>query len=202
MKPCRIIDVEANSQEWMDLRSGIPTASEFKRFHTPALGEYASEKAILNYALELITGESSEHVTSDMYYGSAMESKAVREYEIMNNVKVRRDVFLLSECGRYGGSPDGLVNDDGGLEVKCPASKTHLRWLYYFKTEGAMPIEHKPQVSGLLGQSGRKWWDFMSYHEIYESFIVRVTPDDYMVKVGENLGWFLQDLDKIKELLF
>ena len=73
-----------------------------------------------------------------------------------------------------GCSPDGLVGEDGLLELKCPMAPTHLLWL----CRGVMPHVHRAQVQGQIWVSGRSWCDFMSYHPQLPPLLVRVEPDE------------------------
>jgi hypothetical protein len=75
------------------------------------------------------------------------------------------------ECGA---SPDGLVGDDGGLEIKCPLPHTHVSYL----RAGDVTGKYIPQIQGCLWITGREWWDFMSYHPAMEDLIVRVYRDE------------------------
>ena len=72
-----------------------------------------------------------------------------------------------------GASPDGLVGEGGGLELKVPSAPNHLLYL----AGGVVPAKYAPQVQGCLWVTGRSWWDWMSYHPDLPALIVRVAPD-------------------------
>lgn len=94
--------------------------------------------------------------------GRELEAEARAQYELAADVDVELAGFLRHPTvPRFGGSPDGLVGRDGGVEFKCPASLgVHAAW----RAAGGVPDEHWPQVAGLLLVTGREWWDFVSYY--------------------------------------
>ena len=73
---------------------------------------------------------------------------------------------------------DGLVGDDGGIEIKCPLPHNHIAYL----RAGDVPGKYIPQIQGCLWITGREWWDFMSYHPAMEDLIVRVYRDEAYIK--------------------
>jgi predicted phage-related endonuclease len=83
--------------------------------------------------------------------------------------------FMLREEDdwRLGASPDGLVGDDGGIEIKCPRAKTHLRTIL----ADEVPAHYMAQVQSSLLVSGRKWWDFVSFVGGMPLYRKRVLPD-------------------------
>ena len=86
-----------------------------------------------------------------------------------------------------GCSPDGLIGDDGGIEIKCPTGGVHVKTLLGQK----VPTEHLPQIQGSMLVTGRSWWDFMSYHTEMPPLIVRVHRDStYTVKLMQAIKEF------------
>ena len=79
--------------------------------------------------------------------------------------------------GWPGCSPDALVGDAGGLELKCPSPGNHLIWWLHGRATGEIPKKHMPQVQFSLWVTGRKWWDWMSSTRILPPFLARVAPD-------------------------
>jgi len=73
-----------------------------------------------------------------------------------------------------GGSPDGLISDEGGLEIKCCSPGVHTGYLIADK----VPTEYSLQILGILLVTGRKWWDFLAYHPDIKSLIVRTYRND------------------------
>ena len=157
----RFIDVKQNSEAWEALRVGKVTASNFSTFMANLgkdFGEPAKRYA-LQIALERITGNKAEHSFSNehMERGHEQEPIARALYEADNFVTVTNGGFF--DCGDFGDSPDGLVGDDGGIEIKSVIASTHYATLQ----RGAMDPAYKWQIVGHLDCTGRDWFDFVSY---------------------------------------
>jgi len=173
-------DFDQYSEQWWAVRRGIPTASEMSKIMSPVARKFST--SAMGYICQLIGdlydpmyGRHDEYASAAMKNGSMLEPEARKFYEWDRGVDVEQVGFCLSDCGRYGCSPDALVGDDGGLELKSPAHKTHVQWLW----ENVLPDEHKVQVHGCLIVTGRAWWDFMSYAPGLPPLLIRVTPDDF-----------------------
>ncbi len=154
-------DVEQNTDEWMALRTGRVTMSSAGKFMAndgKAFGEPAKDYA-LQIALEIATGNKSEFGFSnaEMERGHAQEPVARMMYEDENFVTVSSGGFF--DCGDYGTSPDGLVGNDGIIEIKSVIPKTH----YANLKRGAIDPAYKWQVIGHLDCTKRDWVDFVSY---------------------------------------
>ena len=189
------------SPEWVAIRSGIPTASQFGRIMTPTKRSYSSQARA--YARELLDqkhrGYSREtNCSPEMQHGLDMEPEARNWYAFDTGRDVQQVGFCLSDCGRFGCSPDGLVGDDGGLEIKCPQPTTHLEYL----DEGVVPSAYLPQIHGSLLVTGRKWWDFLSYCPGYPPLVLRVTPNDFTERLAELLEVFCLELIDARKKLF
>ena len=188
----KIIHCEQLSPEWWEARRGVPTASNFDRIITPKTGKPSAQMD--GYIDELI-GDldslnppvfSQNGYTAAMAEGRDSEPEARLFYSLERDVDVCEVGFVLSDCGRFGCSPDGLVDPDGGLELKCPLPRTHVGYV----RAGKLPDEYKPQVHGCLAVTGRAWWDFLSYAPGMPPVLVRVTPDDYTAALKEALEVF------------
>lgn len=201
----RIIRCEQGSDEWWAVRAGKPTASEFSSFVTPEKGELSAGKkgglsqGARTYLYQLLSErirggpppEIESYTSRTMQEGIDCEPEARAQYELLTGVDVEEVGFYLSECGRYGCSPDGRIGGDGGLELKCPLLKTHIGYL----REGVLPKDHKLQVHGSLAATGRAWWDFVSYHPSAPMFRLRVEADGFTAKVAEAAAAFCDELD-------
>jgi hypothetical protein len=198
----KIVECQQYTPEWYEARRGIPTASSFDRIITPT-GKYSA--GARGYICELIadTVNQSPNFFSEtgrrpmnhaMQVGADTEPEARRWYAFERDVQVKQVGFVLSDCGRYGCSPDGLVGDDGLLELKCPAGKAQVEYLL----AGGLPADYRPQVHGQLLVTGRKWVDFVSYADYLPTLIVRVVPDEYTDKLRAALDQFLKDYDAAK----
>jgi hypothetical protein len=199
---------EQLSTDWWQLRRGIPTASAFGRILTPAKGEPSAQQD--DYIAELISERSEFRppyvvpsggfTTDEMAEGLRREPEARSWYALQTDGEVRQVGFVLSACGRFGCSPDALVGDDGVLELKNPAAKTHVRYLM----RGGLPVEYRCQVHGALIVTGRRFVDFCSYSPGLAPLLVRVTADEFTEKLRAELeafDWkYRATLDKIAAL--
>lgn len=158
-----ITNVEQNAPEWMFLRCGLITTSALNSIMTPSTNEYSKGARGLLARLigERLLGEPYDWGnTGWTERGHAQEDEARKWYAVERGMEVRRVGFLLSKDGEEGGSPDGLVGDDGGVEIKCYGLEHHMRVVL-----GTDPFPESPnQVQGLLRITGRKWWDCVAYH--------------------------------------
>lgn len=164
----RVVECEQGSAEWLACRVGRVTASEIAdagRFYARGEKKGGETKTRLDYKLaligELMTGKASETFVSRwMERGTEYEPEARAAYEMKNDVLVRRVGFIIHPTiDRSGASPDGLVGECGGLEIKVPKLETHLRYL----RAGVLPPEYEPQLMWNIECSERDWWDFLSY---------------------------------------
>lgn len=195
-----IHDCPQYSPEYWAVRRGVPTASNASRIITPAKAVMSSQAEA--YACELIAekydayyGIQDEYVTAAMKNGTIMEPEARRFYEFEMNCDVQQVGFVLTDDGRFGCSPDGLVGEDGGLELKSPTTATHVRYLI----KGGVPLEYLPQIHWSLIVTGRKFWSFMSYCPGLPPLLVRVEPDEFTEKLRacmEEFWALYQELDR------
>lgn len=190
---------EQGTEEWFAARRGILTASNFGKLVTPKgkpsssaleyLAQKVAEMRLEPDAYELDRFEGNKHTD----HGNAVEDEARIAYEFMSGNDVAQVGFCRSEAGPWGSSPDGLIGEEGVLEIKCPLAKKHLKW----KWEGKIPDEHKAQVHGEMLVTGADWADFFSYCRGFEPFLVRVTPDEFT----ENLREALKEFGPLLELM-
>lgn len=178
----RIIDHEQGSHEWLQSRLGCPSGSGFDKLIT-ATGKPSSQaEGYVNQLIaELLTGETTYvKKTEWMERGNELEPDARLYYEIATGNTVSEVGFCKRE-GRheYGVSPDGLIGDNGGLEIKCPSPSVHVAYL----RAGVLPTKYTQQVQGCLLVTEREWWDFLSYHPEMPALLVRVHRDEGYIKL-------------------
>lgn len=193
------LDIQQGTEEWMNARIGIPTASNFDKLITPG-GEPSKQatKYMYQLAVERITGKREDGFKSDfMERGIQMEQEARELYEISSGETVQTvGIVFFDEQRRYAASPDGLVGEHGGLEIKCPAPHTHVEYLL----DNKVPREYIPQIQGQMLCSGRKWTDFLSYFPGLRPLIIRVERDEKFIKTLSNLlNEFCDNLEKTVE---
>lgn len=170
-------DVEQGSDQWLALRAGIPTASQFDRILTPKTRKISSSS--FSYVCELIAetfvGPLDQYSSAFIQRGSEMEAKAVAYYEYHREVDTRTVGFITNDDRTVGCSPDRLVGDDGGLEIKIPGAGVHVQYLL------EIPAKFMAQIQGYIWLTDRKWWDFLSWHPIIPSALVRIERDDEFI---------------------
>lgn len=154
-------DIEQNSEEWMALRLGKATCSNFACFMAndgAAFGEPAKKYA-LQIALEIDTGRKAEFSFSNEHTERGHEQEPVARmlYQSEQFVEVSNGGFF--DCGDYGDSPDGLVGEDGVIEIKSVVAPTHYATLQRKSFDPA----YRWQLVGHLDCTGRNWVDFISY---------------------------------------
>lgn len=173
--------LEQRSPEWYAARCGMVTASSVGALITPSTLKVASNETSRGLATSLVAERITGHVeptytNDDMMRGLMHEPIARDRYAQINGVKVDEIGFMvkaLDSGHQIGASPDGLVGDDGGIEIKCPRAKGHIRTI----ASGEVPLHNIAQVQAQLFVSGREWWDFVSFCAGLPMFTKRVLPD-------------------------
>jgi putative phage-type endonuclease len=192
-------DIEQGTEEWLRLRLGVPTTSNFGKIITPTGKKSSSASGYINKLLaELMTGKQEYFKkTYPMQRGNDLEPEAVRYYEHYTGRQCREVGFVTTRDGRIGCSPDRLVGKDGLLEVKCPLDTKHVDNL----RSGKIDSQYIPQVQGQMLLTDRKWCDWISYHPDMPASIVRVERDEeYIAKIVEYLDEFLGEMDEVLEM--
>jgi len=171
-------DIQQGSEEWKKLRLGRVTASRVADIVAKTKSGYSTSRA--NYAAQLIcerlTGVPTEGFTNDaMRWGTETEPQARAAYEFYKDVDVRQVAFVLHPTiGDTGSSPDGLVGEDGLVEIKAPLTATHIETL----KGKSVPQKYVTQIQWQLACTGRQWCDFVSFDprmpENMQFFCVRV----------------------------
>ena len=198
-----IIDVEQNSIEWLQMRCGMCTASRMADVVTK-LKKGGYGKAREDYLWELIcerlTGRAEDHyVTPAMEHGMEFEPLARAAYEMAFDCDVEPGQFAMHPAIKwFGASPDGLVGDDGLIEIKCPKSVTHLGYL----TGGEVPEDYKPQMLTEMSCAERKWCDFVSFDprmpKNLRFFCIRYERDDAKIaEIEAEAVKFIAEVDEM-----
>jgi hypothetical protein len=183
------VEVNQRSEAWFEARRGMPTCSRFDKILTAAQAKpSAAQDTLINELLaeSIVPPEQGIilPVTAEMEAGIKLEAEARCCYELEHAKDPVTEVgFLIHASGMFGGSPDALVGDVGGVEIKCPKASTHIGYC----RDGVLPNDYKCQVHGYMIVSGRKWWDFFSYCRSIKPFLLRVERDDYTAKLEAEL---------------
>lgn len=188
-----ILSCEQGSIDWHRARLGIPTASRFADILAKGDGKMRA-RYLRDLAGEIYTGEPDTEgfTNAHMERGKLWEADAREHYAFTNDVEPQQVGFIRN--GRAGASPDSLIGEAGGLEIK-----TALRHIQIERLQrGGMPPEHKAQVQGCLWITGREWWDFMSYAPGLPPLIVRVPRDEaYIDQLTKAVDAFNEELDAL-----
>ena len=194
----KVVQCEQGSYAWFRARLGKPTASNFGRILTQD-GALRSASAVRRYTVELLgerlTQEPHQNFETDaMRRGVENEPRARAWYELTTGVTVRRIGFVTSECERWGCSPDGLIGDVGGLEIKCPMLDTFVD----IAESGKLPPEHMMQVQASLWITGFNWWDYVVWTDRrgMVPVVMRIEPDaELHADLDKVIPKFCDDLD-------
>lgn len=193
----RVHPADQNSAAWILARLGIPTASQFDRIITPSKRKYSESRGsyINELVAERIKGEQLRDVsTVAMSRGSELEDDARAWYEFHHDADTVTVGLCLHDEYDAGASPDALVGDDGGLEIKCPELVKHIANL-----RGA-EIAKPTQVQGGMWVTGREWWDVTSHHPGMRHVVRRFERDpEWMGLFDEYIPRFLKELEAAYE---
>jgi len=191
--------MEQRTDEWFAARCGNLTASVFSDVMTKTKTGYgASRKNLMaRLIIERLTGlPVSIPTTAAMQWGTDTEPEAREEYEEHNEVLVVEEGYVPHPTiVGAGASPDGLVGEDGLLEIKCPNTATHLDFIL----SNAIPKKYQMQMQWQMACTGREWCDFLSYDPRLPAPLdyrcQRVERDDGLIRqMEEEAEIFLGEL--------
>jgi putative phage-type endonuclease len=200
MNPELIDNSPQGTPEWLQARATVITASSMGICLMGATTKGRSDYMICK-ATEIITGNAigGGYVSPAMRRGNELEPDARKYYTILTGRSVEQSgLRYLNELKRIGASVDGLVGDDGLIEIKCPQLNTHVNYMF----ANVMPANYINQVQGQMWVTGRKWCDFMSYHpESHKmAFQIRVMRDEvHIKKLHAAVYGFIGELDVLVE---
>ena len=178
-------NMEQGSDEWLAVKLGMLSASNFSKICTTSGKPSASADAYIDELIqERVTGKRIEIFVNDaMQRGTELEPEARNHFSFMTDIRVRKVGWCIHDDIEAGCSPDGLIEGGEGLEIKCPLWKTHCGWL----RKGKLPTQHKLQVQGSLFITGYERWHFYSYHPDFEEQLhVVVERDEKLIAALEK----------------
>jgi hypothetical protein len=196
------INAPQRSEAWFEARRGLPTCSRFDKILTAVQGKpSAAQETLIDelIAESILPPEEGliRPTTPDMEYGIKLEAEARCSFELEFATEPVREVgFVLADCGLYGGSPDALVGETGGVELKAPSAAVHIG---YYRA-GVLPGCYKAQVHGYMVVTGRKRWDFFSYARHFPPLRIRVEWDEFTDKLQAELLRFCERYNKAREV--
>jgi putative phage-type endonuclease len=194
------------SDAWLQERCGRVTASRIADLMARTKTGWGASRT--NYRSQLIcerlTGCVQPSFTNAaMIHGTETEPEARRAYEFFVDRDVQQVGFILHPTIEMAGaSPDGLVGDDGLLELKCPLSATHIETLL----TGAIPDKYFKQIQFQMACTGRAWCDFASYDnrlpERMRLYVKRIERDDEAVaEIEAEIRAFIKEIDETVDAL-
>jgi putative phage-type endonuclease len=196
---------EQGSKEWLEQRYGNASASRIADVVAKTKSGYSASRE--NYLTQLVLerfGIFEESFTSEaMQHGIDTEPFARATYEAANDVFVEQVGYILHKTIKHAGaSPDGLIGNDGLIEIKCPNTKVHFEYLLGER----VPPKYIPQMAWQMACTGAKWCDFVSFDDRapngLQYFEIRyLRDDDYIKMLEEEVTKFLIEVDaKFNEL--
>lgn len=181
----------------MQLRVGRVTASELTELVDSKFEPRTGEKPktyLYQKVAEVWRGKPLDSFSSwESEEGQLREEEARRWFALeYASLRLSNVGFVEHDDGLCGCSPDGLLGDTGGLELKCPQSTNHVR----YSLEGVLPISYAPQVHMSMYVTGRPWWFFVSYCRKFPTFVLKVERDEAIcAKIAEAVATFTEKLN-------
>ena len=192
--------IEQRTDEWFASRCGKVTASRIADVMAKTKTGYGAGRA--NYMAQLVaerlTGTTESGFTNAaMQWGTEKEPEARECYSFHRGLPVVEEGFVPHPAiDMAGASPDGLVGDDGLVEIKCPNTATHIDTLL----GAAIDDKYVKQMQFQMACCGRQWCDFASYDPRLgvemQLHVRRVERDDALIaEIEEAVAAFLSELD-------
>lgn len=201
--------IEQGTPEWFAQRLGKVTASRVSDIIAKTKTGVSASRA--NYLAQLVaerlTGQAADTFKSgSMQHGTETEPQARMAYEAETGLMVTEVAMIQhGTIEMAGASPDGLVGEDGLVEIKCPNTSTHIATLMADKA----PSQYIPQMQWQMACTGRAWCDFVSFDprmpEDMQLFIKRVPRDnaliaEYEAEVVKFLAEVQETVDKLIQI--
>ena len=198
--------IEQGTPEWHELRRGKVTASRVADIlaKTKTGASASRQNYLIELALQRTTKTIQPSYTNDaMAWGTATEPQARVAYEVKTNNFVDQVPFIDHPTIKgFGCSPDGLVDKDGLLEIKCPNSATHWEYFKYNRP----PQKYVIQMQAQMAVTGAKWCDFVSFDprmpERSQLLIVNVPRDpEFILYMETEIKLFLDEVEAEVKLM-
>jgi len=194
----KIYNIEQGSDAWHRLRMGVLTASQFDKLITSTGKPSKQYDGLICCKIAEKASGIPTYVPQNfaMERGKELEQEAREYYELETGNKVEQVGFIMHDTLNAGCSPDGLIGEDGGLEIKCPLPGNHVAYL----RDEKLPTKYYQQVQGNMFITGREWWDFMSYAPGLKPLIIRVERDlKFIAELEKLLFQYGQEIIDLSE---
>ena len=197
-----IFECEQGTQEWIDARLGVVTASEAKKIVTNSGRISAQREQYMGELLaEYFLGEPYSDFEGNYYTerGKALEPQAYEYFSFHTDIQPRQVGFVYKDDSKLVGcSPDGLIGDNVPLELKCVNAGKHLVWL----SHNRCPKEYHAQVQFQIWVMGAEYGWFMAYYPELPPLVVKVQPDpDFHETLDKHIPLFVDELQAARDRL-
>lgn len=188
-------DIIQGSIQWLEMHLGRVTASGLDNIITPlwklrdgdTFRSFVYRKAAEAWRKKPLLSFS----TWATEQGQMREDEAIAFAQLTYGYKISKIGFCETDDGIAGCSPDGLIGDDSGIEMKCPEPPNHVRYL----VEGILPKDYAAQVHGSMYVTGRPEWVLFSYSRGFPPFHLVVKRDEEIIKkIGGAVTRFAEAL--------
>ena len=191
-KQMKINNCEQQTEEWFEARKGKMSSS-----NSQAVG--ANGKGLETYCkkivMETLCKEVERYTNPDMERGNELEPLARKTYIIESKNKVE-EVGLIEYNDFFVSSPDGLIDDNGMVEIKCMNDQNHFNFII----DGKIQSKWMWQMQGQLLASGRDWVDFVAYNPNFDKSLIVVRVEKDLVKQEKLIVGIEKGTELIKEI--
>ncbi len=169
------------TQEWLQTRLGKITSSTIHKIMSSKENSSTRTRLLQDLIFERISGSPTKNiVTEPMARGLELESEARKAYELQNEIVTLSGFIEHPTIKDAGASPDGLVGDDGLIEIKCLNKKSHEEII----RKQILPRQYYIQIQFQLACTQRLWCDFVAYHPDANQplYVQRIMPEIKLIK--------------------
>ncbi len=200
----RIVKCQQGTEEWLDARLGLVTASEVDALITSKwkikdMDDAGPQTYLFTKIAENWLSKSLEGFTSfATEQGILLEKEARADFKIDHKCEIETVGFIVGDDRRCGCSPDGIIGNEAGVEIKCPQPTNAVR----YAINGVLPPDYELQVHFSMFVSGFKRWHFLSYHRTLPKLDIVIERDkEKCATIGKALAAFYAAFDSAWEKL-
>ena len=184
------------TQEWLQTRLGKITSSTIHKIMSSKENSSTRTRLLQDLIFERISGSPTKNiVTAPMARGLELESEARKAYELQNEIVTLSGFIEHPTIKDAGASPDGLVGDDGLIEIKCLNKKSHEEII----RKQILPRQYYIQIQFQLACTQRLWCDFVAYHPDADQplYVQRIMPEIKIIKeIHEKALVFISEVEE------
>lgn len=184
------------TQEWLQIRLGKITSSTIHKIMSSKENSSTRTRLLQDLIFERISGSPTKNiVTAPMARGLELESEARKAYELQNEIVTLSGFIEHPTIKDAGASPDGLVGDDGLIEIKCLNKKSHEEII----RKQILPRQYYIQIQFQLACTQRLWCDFVAYHPDADQplYVQRIMPEIKIIKeIHEKALVFISEVEE------